>query len=88
MTISIYEPRTMAKALEEMKPANTFLKRLFFGKTPAASVPGVVFRSPAGGSSSGARSSRGLARGTPGFTAGPDAGRDTRAPPKESGAHA
>jgi hypothetical protein len=37
MAISIYEPRTMAKALEEMKPAHTFLKRLFFGKTPETS---------------------------------------------------
>lgn len=30
MTISIYEPRSMARALSELPPARSFLKRLFF----------------------------------------------------------
>lgn len=34
MTISLYDPRSMAAALKEMKPARTFLKRLFFGGGP------------------------------------------------------
>lgn len=38
MAISIYEPRTMAKALEEMKPAHTFIKQLFFSGAPETSL--------------------------------------------------
>ena len=38
MTISIYEPRTMAAALDKMMPARAFLRRKFFGGTPETSA--------------------------------------------------
>lgn len=34
MAVSIYEPRVMIRALKELKPANTLLRRLFFGAPP------------------------------------------------------
>jgi len=34
MAISIYDPRSMERALEEMKPARAFLRSLFFGGPP------------------------------------------------------